>query len=407
MIQYIKSQVLLSRSLFSILNEIVFFKEYNNKHNPFLVNLLYAFQDKNAFYLIEEYYPGGDLRYHINRKFLTETKSKFLISNLIIGLEFLHNNGFVHRNLKPDNLLLDSNGYLHISDFKLLRKAESITYFDTSGNKGYMAPEIAFRQNHGMVSDIFSIGIILYEMMFNKLPFKHSTKKEYCDSLINTKDFLIKESHLPEGWSRDCADFINRCIQKKAAYRIGYNGIEELKEHRWLKEFKWDSVKKRILKAPFIPKKGKNIKIRERIDELYLNNELSFNQYKMDDYKDYCEITKMFEGYYYNYKIEKKNQIKELNKTKSILLMSIKTGIKKLETIKENNNIIPEDINNDNNNEENNNNIVLDEDEGKDNEDKKNLLDNKDKDNKKELDLFNLIKNHYNKNNNQKKKSKK
>ena len=72
----------------------------------------------------------------------------------------------------------------------------------------------------------------------------------------------------------------------------------------------------------------------------------------MDDYKDYCEITKMFEGYYYNYKIEKKNQIKELNKTKSILLMSIKTGIKKLETIKENNNIIPEDINNDNNNEE-------------------------------------------------------
>ena len=51
-----------------------------------------------------------------------------------------------------------------------------------------MAPEIAFRQNHGMVSDIFSIGIILYEMMFNKLPFKNSTKKEYCDSLINTKD---------------------------------------------------------------------------------------------------------------------------------------------------------------------------------------------------------------------------
>ncbi len=134
MIQYLKSQVLLARSLYSILHEIVFFKEYNNKHHPFLVNLLYAFQDKNAFYLIEEYYSGGDLRYQINRKFLTETKSKFLISNLIIGLEYLHNNGFVHRNLKPDNLLLDSNGYLHISDFKLLRKAESITYFDTSGN---------------------------------------------------------------------------------------------------------------------------------------------------------------------------------------------------------------------------------------------------------------------------------
>ena len=134
MIQYIKSEVLLSRSLYSILNEIVFFKEYNNKHNPFLVNLLYAFQDKNAFYLIEEYYPGGDLRYHINRKFLTETKSKFLISNLIIGLEFLHNNGFVHRNLKPDNLFISKDYKIKIGDFGISKQLINIVNYTQNQN---------------------------------------------------------------------------------------------------------------------------------------------------------------------------------------------------------------------------------------------------------------------------------
>jgi serum/glucocorticoid-regulated kinase 2 len=343
MIQYIKSKVILSNSLFSILKELNFLKNYNKYHNPFLVNLLYAFQDKTSFYLIEEYYSGGDLRYHITNKKLTESKSKFLISNLILGIEFLNKNGFVHRNIKPENLLLDSKGYLHINDFKLLREAYKTNYFDNSGTKGYMAPEIIFRQNHGMISDIFSIGIILYEMMFKKLNFDCKDKNMYKKSLFEKKDFLIKISDLPEGWSIDSADFINKCIQKRAFYRIGYYDIEELKQHRWFENFKWNEIKKKQKIAPFIPKKV-NYDIRERLDEeenLSLEgNNIGIND-NISEYIEYCEITGKFDGYYYDYKNEENEIIdeSEINSTKNNTLISIKKNSFELnETKGENNN---------------------------------------------------------------------
>ena len=350
MIQYIKSKVILSNSLFSIFKEFIFLKNFNKYHNPFLVNLLFAFQDKTSFYLIEDYYSGGDLRYHITNNKLTESKSKFLISNLILGLQFLNKHGFVHRNIKPENLLLDSKGYLHINDFKLLREAYRTNYFDSSGTKGYMAPEIIYRQNHGMISDIFSIGIILYEMMFKKLNFDSKDKNIYKKSLYEKKNFLIKQSDLPEGWSIDSADFINKCIQKRAFYRIGYYDIEELKQHRWFENFKWNDVKKKIKEAPFIPKKN-NIQIRERIDEEentgLENNKIGINS-DIKDYIEYCEVSGKFDGYYYDYINDEKDTVEEseLDGTKNnTLIISKKNSIELNETKGENNNQKNKDIN--------------------------------------------------------------
>ena len=293
MIQYFKERILLSRALYSIMNELVYYKKNNFKSN-FIVNIKYAFQDKNSFYLIEEYLEGGDLRFHMNRHVITETRAKFLIACLILGVQYLHKHGYVHRNLKPENLILDSRGYLKINDMKLLREASKVNYFDTSGTPGYMAPEIIFRQNHGCCSDIFSIGVIAYEMMFGYLPFKADTREIYTTELMSDKEFLIKESDLPEGWSRDCADFINRCIQKRAIVRMGYNGIEELKEHRWFRDFKWVELSELKLNPPFVPKKN-NHKLRMNKDYFFLNGNIKQNL-------EYYEISKKFDGYYYNYK---------------------------------------------------------------------------------------------------------
>lgn len=303
MVQYYKERVLLSRSLYSVMNELVYYKK-NNFKSKFIINAKYAFQDKYSFYLIQEYVEGGDLRYHLNRHVITENKAKFLIACLIIGVEFLHKRGYVHRNLKPENLILDSNGYLKINDMKLLREASKANYFDTSGTPGYMAPEILFRQNHGCCSDIFSIGIVAYEMMFNKLPFKCETRKEYGESLMSDQDFLIKESDLPEGWSRDCADFINRCIQKRAIVRIGYNGIEELKDNRWFREYKWEELSEMKLVAPFIPKRNSHkLRVITKYEGL-LNSNIKL-------FMEYYEITKKFEGYYYNFKTDYKKEKEE------------------------------------------------------------------------------------------------
>ena len=310
MIQYNKELILLCRALYSIKNELNFYQKYNYQNN-FIVNIKYAFQDTNSFYLIEEFLEGGDLRYHLNRHIFTEQRAKFLIACLILGVEFLHKQGYVHRNLKPENLLLESNGYLKINDMKLLRETKKINSFDSSGTPGYMAPEVLFRQSHGCCSDVFSIGIICYEMMFDKLPFKASSRKEYAESLLSDKEYLIKEYDLPEGWSRECANFINKCIQKRVVVRIGYNGIEELKEHKWFRDINWNELSQMKVKAPFVPGVG-NYKTRS-------DKERVFNNSNIKEYLEYYEVCRKFEGYYYNYKndIEKMKSMKHNNSYRS------------------------------------------------------------------------------------------
>ena len=160
----------------------------------------------------------------------------------------------------------------------LLREMSNINFLETSGNLGYMAPEILFRQKHGIESDFFSLGIILYEIMFNKIPFKSNSREEYLNDLINNQNALIKEDDLSVGWSRECADFINKCIQKKPELRIGYEGIEELKTHIWLKDFDWEKLKKRELIAPnflLSDSNKKKILSKFKTDGNFTNNDIN------------------------------------------------------------------------------------------------------------------------------------
>lgn len=123
----------------------------------------------------------------------------------------MHKLGYAHRNIKPENLIFSKDGYLKICDSKLMRDVSQTNYYDTSGTAGYMAPEILFRQNHGCAADIFSLGVIGYEMMLNKLPYNGESRKEYKEHLIREL-VQVREADLPEGWSVDSADFINRVI---------------------------------------------------------------------------------------------------------------------------------------------------------------------------------------------------
>ena len=313
LIKYDKVKIILSNSLYSILNQLNFYKKYNYLKSPFISKIYYAFQDKSAFYLVKKFYSGGDLRYHINRKIISEEKSKFLVANIILGLEFLHSKGYIYRNLIPENLLIDKKGYLHLNDMTLMREMTNITFLVSSGHPGYMAPEIIFRQKHSIESDFFSLGVILYEMMFNKLPYKSNSREEYLNDLSSTHNALIKEDELNIGWSRECADFINRCIQKRAEYRIGFGGIEELKSHIWIKDFNWAQLEKKELEAPFIPRGKNNYSLRN-----YNEEEYNFFKENIYNFIEYYETMNFFNGYYYNYNLDKnfnkeKMEIKELD----------------------------------------------------------------------------------------------
>ena len=141
------------------------------------MNLLYAHQDRQNLYLLLDYLPGGDLRYHLSRKKFNEEEAKFIIVCILLGLKYLHSKGVIHRDIKPENIVLDSKGFAHITDLGVARPFRSNNSCDTSGTPGYMAPEVLCRQDHSYSVDYFAIGIITHELMLRKRPLKGRSRK--------------------------------------------------------------------------------------------------------------------------------------------------------------------------------------------------------------------------------------
>ena len=154
-----KVKVYIKKSIESILRERHILKHL--KHN-FITNLYFSFQDKDNLYLILDYFPGGDLRFYLNKNVqFNEKQIKFFISNLILSLRYIHKNKIIHRDVKPENLILDEKGYLNLADFGISRKVkktESIK--DKSGTLGYLSPETILQKSQNYATDFFPIGII-------------------------------------------------------------------------------------------------------------------------------------------------------------------------------------------------------------------------------------------------------
>lgn len=141
------------------------------KH-PFIVNMSYAFQDRENLYLTLDYLTGGDLRYHLLQKTrFNEEQTKFIIACVILATEYLHYNNVIHRDLKPENLIFDKDGYISVTDLGVAKYFGEIQkeLIDSSGTPGYMAPEVICGYPHSFTADYFSIGIILYEIIKGKV----------------------------------------------------------------------------------------------------------------------------------------------------------------------------------------------------------------------------------------------
>lgn len=197
---------------------------------------------------------GGDLRYHIARKrrFSMET-TQFFIACLIHALEAVHDAQIIHRDIKPENLVFDNEGYLRLTDFGVARILSPDNASETSGTPGYMAPEVMCRHNHGLAADYFAVGVIGYECMMGRRPYIGRSRKEIRDQIL-TKQVQIKKFEIPEGWSIAAADFINKCLARKPANRIGNeHGTRELKSHPWFEDFDWEKLASRRMNSPYVP----------------------------------------------------------------------------------------------------------------------------------------------------------
>ena len=283
-----KLRVISKRSVHSVMNER---KILEILTNPFIVNMHYAFQDRENLYLVLDLKNGGDLRYHISKtKRFTEIQAKFFIACIVKGLDYIHVNGILHRDIKPENLVFDGRGYLHITDFGIARIWAPENSKDTSGTPGYMSPEVIFRQNHGIAADYFAVGVILYEIIMGRRPYVGRDRKEIRDHIISKQ---ARISQAPEDWTDEAADFANKLIQRKANYRLGNKGFAEVRNHPWLRDFPWGELENRGLSAPYVPKSQDN-----------------FDPRSLGDWKDEIDLTidlaasqSLFEGYQYDERV--------------------------------------------------------------------------------------------------------
>ena len=364
-------------------------------NHPFIVNMHYAFQDRDNLYLIMDMLSGGDLRYHISRyRRFSEEQTRFFIACMVYTLEYIHGNNVIHRDIKPENLVLDDKGYVRITDFGIAKENMPDNSSETSGTPGYMSPEVMKGKNHSFPVDYFAIGVIGYEFMIGKRPYYGKNRKEIKEQMLSVQA-CIKKDDLRQGWSPESADFINKLLIRKVENRLGTKGgAAEMKEHPWLKYYPWKELENKTLPAPFIPEKKDNFDKRycESIDKISEETKLRYEEILGgESYK------KSFKDFYYNKdeidekkRLEKKNKLNEnSNKNNKIVNNNYINNDNNNNINKDSNNNITNKNNNNNNNNINNNKNNIN----------NNLNSNKQKEEKNNPINNNNLENNNNKNN--------
>ena len=286
-----KGRVITKRSVNSVMNER---KLLSKLRSAFIVNMHYAFQDRENLYLVMDLMPGGDLRYHMSRKrHFSEEQTRFFVACIVCALESLHTDNILHRDIKPENLVFDARGFLHVTDFGIAREWRADNAQDTSGTPGYMAPEVMCRQNHSIAADYFALGVITFEIMTGKRPYLGRSRKEIRDAIL-AKQVQIKPGDIPQGWSPEAADFANRLLQRKPLNRLGSNGPTEVMSHPWLVHFPWTQLKAKLCDSPFVPNVGDNFDAKVAAQEWKDDAEVIAAALKQP------AAQSLFEGYYYD-----------------------------------------------------------------------------------------------------------
>ncbi|CAE6254651.1 unnamed protein product [Arabidopsis arenosa] len=250
--------------------------------NPFVVRFFYSFTCRENLYLVMEYLNGGDLFSLLrNLGCLDEDMARIYIAEVVLALEYLHSVNIIHRDLKPDNLLINQDGHIKLTDFGLskvglINSTDDLSGESSLGNSGffaedgtnaqhsqgrdsrkkhavvgtpdYLAPEILLGMGHGKTADWWSVGVILFELLVGIPPFNAETPQQIFENIINRD---IPWPNVPEEISYEAHDLINKLLTENPVQRLGATGAGEVKQHHFFKDINWDTLARQ--KAMFVP----------------------------------------------------------------------------------------------------------------------------------------------------------
>uniref|UniRef100_A0A8B9K8B5 cGMP-dependent protein kinase n=1 Tax=Astyanax mexicanus TaxID=7994 RepID=A0A8B9K8B5_ASTMX len=219
-------------------------------NSPFIVKMYRTFKDSKYVYMLLEACLGGEIWSMLrDRGSFEENTAKFCVGCVTEAFEYLHNKAIIYRDLKPENLMLDSDGYVKLVDFGFAKKMKcGQKTWTFCGTPEYVAPEIILNKGHGLSVDFWALGILIFELLTGSPPFTGSDQ-------MMTYTFILKgmeKMDFPKKISKRPGDLIRKLCKQNPSERLGNmkNGIMDIKKHRWFTGFSWSGLKARTLNSP-------------------------------------------------------------------------------------------------------------------------------------------------------------
>uniref|UniRef100_A0A8C7YSR5 non-specific serine/threonine protein kinase n=1 Tax=Oryzias sinensis TaxID=183150 RepID=A0A8C7YSR5_9TELE len=223
-----------------------------NTRHPFLTSLKYSFQTKDRLCFVMEYVNGGELFFHLSReRVFSEDRTRFYGAEIVSALDYLHSAKIVYRDLKLENLMLDKDGHIKITDFGLCKEGitDTATMKTFCGTPEYLAPEVLEDNDYGRAVDWWGLGVVTYEMMCGRLPFYNQDHEKLFELI------LMEEIKFPRTLSADAKSLLSGLLIKDPNKRLG-GGPDDAKEimrHSFFGTIDWQDVYDKKLVPPFQP----------------------------------------------------------------------------------------------------------------------------------------------------------
>ncbi|CAK9821940.1 cGMP-dependent protein kinase, isozyme 1 [Anthophora retusa] len=230
----------------------------NEKHimqacdSPFICKLYQTYKDRKYVYFLMEVCLGGDVWTTLQkRRHFDDATAQFMVGCVVEALDHLHALNIVYRDLKPENLMLDSRGYLKLVDFGFSKKIGPSKTWTFAGTPEYVAPEIILNKGHDRAVDYWALGILTHELLVGKPPFRGSDHMSTYNRILKG----IEVVGIPGIVSKNASSLIKKLLRLSPSERLGYqrNGIQDIRDHKWFGGFKWQALQRLALPAPIVP----------------------------------------------------------------------------------------------------------------------------------------------------------